>query len=217
MNNLLAIVSFYCIFFSQSSEVPVGSLPSNIENGVSAHPVGERDLQISQKYFTTTDLGAINYTAALGNPFKGLADGLGQNPLSPINHALEYTYVMFAKVLVEPDTYDWTELERMLNEVAERDRHLIPRFYMHWVPWYPELPPFLSGIVEMRQHNDFGGGWSPYYGDPNLLDAMQKFIAAFGAKYDGDPRIAFIQMGLLGKVDWRIICVIFLLLFIVSF
>jgi hypothetical protein len=39
---------------------------------------------------------------------------------------------------------------------------------------------------------------TPDYGDANLRRAMKAFIAALGAKYDGDPRVGFITAGLLG-------------------
>jgi hypothetical protein len=39
---------------------------------------------------------------------------------------------------------------------------------------------------------------SPDYDDPNLVSALENFIKAFGKRYDGDPRIAFIEIGLIG-------------------
>ncbi len=39
---------------------------------------------------------------------------------------------------------------------------------------------------------------TPDYEDPRLREALRNFIAALGARYDGDPRIGFITAGLLG-------------------
>ena len=39
---------------------------------------------------------------------------------------------------------------------------------------------------------------TPDYEDQKLRTALSNFIAAFGKKYDGDPRIGFITAGLLG-------------------
>jgi len=39
---------------------------------------------------------------------------------------------------------------------------------------------------------------SPDYDDPSLRRALRDFIRAYGQRYDGDARIAFIQVGLLG-------------------
>ena len=48
------------------------------------------------------------------------------------------------------------------------------------------------------EHDHHGHSLSPYYSDPHLRAALVHFIAALGARYDGDPRIGFIQLGLLG-------------------
>ena len=39
---------------------------------------------------------------------------------------------------------------------------------------------------------------TPDYEDPRLRAALTNFICALGARYDGDPRIGFIALGLLG-------------------
>ena len=39
---------------------------------------------------------------------------------------------------------------------------------------------------------------TPDYEDPRLREALKNFIAALGARYDGDPRLGFITAGLLG-------------------
>ena len=41
-------------------------------------------------------------------------------------------------------------------------------------------------------------GSSPDYSDPNLVTALENFIAALGAQYDSDPRVGYVQLGLLG-------------------
>lgn len=43
-----------------------------------------------------------------------------------------------------------------------------------------------------------GGGLTPDYGNETLLKALTQFVRALGKKYDGDRRIAFIHLGLLG-------------------
>ena len=41
-------------------------------------------------------------------------------------------------------------------------------------------------------------GSSPDYSDPNLITALTNFITALGNRYDNDPRVGFVQLGLLG-------------------
>ncbi|MEC8425773.1 MAG: DUF4832 domain-containing protein, partial [Myxococcota bacterium] len=59
-------------------------------------------------------------------------------------------------------------------------------------------PDFLADTVAVQAYADHGGGLSPDYSDPALREAMLAFIDALGAAYDGDPRLALIQVGLLG-------------------
>ena len=50
-------------------------------------------------------------------------------------------------------------------------------------------------------YNDFGNNGvsvSPDYSDPRLVTALEAFITALGRRYDGDPRIGFITLGLIG-------------------
>jgi len=51
----------------------------------------------------------------------------------------------------------------------------------------------------MRAYSAFGGsGLSPDYDDPRLIRALERLIAALGRRYDGSPRVAFVEMGMLG-------------------
>ena len=59
------------------------------------------------------------------------------------------------------------------------------------------LPGYLSGIVNVILTRITAGAAHPTT-PCQLQAAILDFIAAFGAAYDGDPRIAFVQWGLLG-------------------
>ena len=45
---------------------------------------------------------------------------------------------------------------------------------------------------------DLGKCWEPDYDDPVYLAKLDKFLAAFGARYDGNPNVAFVDVGTLG-------------------
>ena len=53
-------------------------------------------------------------------------------------------------------------------------------------------------LVSCETYPDLGGGCSPDYDNPELLAAMLGLIEALGSRYDGDPRLGFVQVGLLG-------------------
>ncbi|MEM4445544.1 MAG: hypothetical protein QXJ21_09380 [Thermofilum sp.] len=147
-------------------------------------------------------LGAV----PVANPLKGFipfvetARDLGE--LAPIPYTMEFAIIPVNSVVKCSGSayyFDFTYLENLLDEVADRGHQVVLRFYFD----YPSLP---SGIpqclieegLRVRVYEDYGGGLSPNYDDPRLVKLMVELIRELGLRYDGDPRIAFIQVGLLG-------------------
>jgi hypothetical protein len=104
-----------------------------------------------------------------------------------------------------PDTFDWQPLERLITDVAGRGCQTVFRFYLEYVNKPVAVPQFLLDAgVQIHDNTAVEGGkqehmLTPDYEDPRLRAAMTSFIAALGARYDGDPRVGFITAGLLGK------------------
>jgi hypothetical protein len=95
--------------------------------------------------------------------------------------------------------YRWSEWEQSWDNANGTGKHVVMRVYLD----YPSLPIgtpqwTIDRGVAMRPYTDHGGGLSPDYNDERLLAAMERFIAALGARYDTNPRIAFVQAGFLG-------------------
>ncbi|WP_246005339.1 hypothetical protein [[Actinomadura] parvosata] len=97
---------------------------------------------------------------------------------------------------------NWSILDNALNEIASYGNQAAVRFYLE----YPDgsgthpanaIPRCFDGHVTYRTNTRWGTT-SPDYDNAYLLDALSGFIAAFGARYDGDPRIGFIHLGLIG-------------------
>jgi hypothetical protein len=97
-------------------------------------------------------------------------------------------------MMTGPNEFDWTELEKQLSGSASRNMHAVFSPFIHWPGRPLRLPSFLNDI-EMIETNS---GLTPYYGDPKLLEALEQFITALGAKFDGDKRIMALHTGLLG-------------------
>ena len=72
----------------------------------------------------------------------------------------------------------------------------------HVLGYTSKVPLFViyggMNTLEFRLPGVEGRRFSPDYQDPNLLRAFEQFIHFFGAKYDGDQRIGFLHLGLLG-------------------
>jgi hypothetical protein len=52
--------------------------------------------------------------------------------------------------------------------------------------------------VSLCKYSNYGGGFSPNYDDPYMIDAMVTLIKKLASVYDGDNRIAVFQVGFLG-------------------
>lgn len=158
----------------------------------------------ASSYFTTTDLGSFNHDAASGNPLKGFLTSPDWNSNAELNSfpsSLEFYYVGLNKVMTDFQTFDWdTYLEPRLEDTASRNRHSILRFILDYPGEQTYVPQFLidRGLSFTNYSVDGDSGKSPDYNNSDLRTALLQFIQAFGEKYDGDTRIGFIQIGLLG-------------------
>ena len=169
----------------------------------------------TEYYFETSSpdvLGFLNPAAAAGNPLKGLVaypefSNFDSNATS-IDASLEAYYIGLDElmqgdplVVGSANAFNWTALESRLSSASSRHRHAILTIMCHYPNWYRlSVPQYIldAGLV-LHDYPDFlGGGKSPDYGDPLLMTALQQFVYAFGKKYDGDARIGFINLGLLG-------------------
>lgn len=143
--------------------------------------------------------------APVDNPLKGLVPYQGDvRHFFP--HSLEFNYVAYSALVKGYDMFDWQPLERLLDDIASRGHQAVIRIYLEYPDKRGVIPEFLvrDGLKVHRYLNTNTQPLppaqveTPDYEDPNLRKSLTQFIAAFGAKYDGDPRIGFITAGLLG-------------------
>jgi hypothetical protein len=131
------------------------------------------------------------------NPLKGFLPYRGTYAFP---HSMEWFYVPLKDLMSGPSTFTFASgLEPLLNDVASRGHQAVFRVFLDYPSLPSGVPQFLiDGGLVMRAYTDYGGGLSPDYENPKLVAALTAFIAAFGAKYDGDARVGFITEGLLG-------------------
>lgn len=131
------------------------------------------------------------------NPLKGFMPFQGSYSTFP--HSLEWNYVAWSDIQTGPTTYNWAAIDNLLSDVAGRGHQTVFRVYADYPGRPYAVPGFLSGVAK-NSYTDYGNStsFSPNYDDPNLLSAMTNLITAMGARYDGDPRIGFITIGLIG-------------------
>jgi hypothetical protein len=144
--------------------------------------------------------------APVDNPLKGLVPYQG-DVRDRFPHSLEFNYLSYSELVKGYDEFDWKPLEKLLDDIASRGHQAVLRIFMEYpgkkgvIPdflvkdglkvhkWlYTETQPLPPALIE-----------TPDYEDKNLRRSLKLFLAAFGKKYDGDPRIGFLTAGLLGS------------------
>ncbi len=134
--------------------------------------------------------------------------------------SLEYSYCLPCKVVTgkvgDQIQYDWSSFETMLDDIVSRGHQAIVRFRYEYpgpdgtiknatyctcnVAGATAVPKYIKdmpGYTETFSSNP-GGDGNTYYADWSNAELQwftKQFYTDFAAKYDNDPRIAFIQVG----------------------
>jgi hypothetical protein len=133
------------------------------------------------------------------NPLKGFMTSYAWGePATDFPDQMEFMYLSMADLWnASGDTLE-TGLEPRLVAAAARGHHAVLRVYIDYPNSESGLPDYLTESVSCTPYEDYGSGCSPDYDQPELVEAMLGLIAAMGARYDGDPRLGAVQVGLLG-------------------
>jgi len=151
-------------------------------------------------YYKASTQFALSYAAApADNPLKGFMPYQGSYTFP---HSLEWFYLPLKDLQTGTSTFNWDPLEAHLAAIAGRGHQAVFRVYLDYPDVAYGVPSFLSAVPK-HAYTDYGNGtdatsFSPDYSNADLQRAVLNFITALGARYDNDPRIAFITAGLLG-------------------
>jgi hypothetical protein len=147
-----------------------------------------------------TNTYSLAYSAVTNNPLKGFMPYTGSYTTFP--YSMEWSYLPLRSLMSGPTNFDWSSLDNLLTTDAGRGHQTVFRVYLD----YPTLPTgipqyLLDDGLATYSYDDYGNdGISvcPDYSNALLQVALTNFVEALGARYDGDPRIGFITVGLLG-------------------
>lgn len=148
-----------------------------------------------------TNVYSLSYTPGPpGNPLKGFMPYAGSYTTFP--YSIEWSYLPLRSLMTGPTNFSWSSLDSLLSSDVGRGHQTIFRVYLDYPTLPTGIPQYLldAGLITYT-YDDYGNdGISvcPDYENPLLDQALTNFIAALGARYDGDPRIGFVELGLLG-------------------
>ncbi|GAA5480211.1 hypothetical protein Hhel01_03735 [Haloferula helveola] len=118
-------------------------------------------------------------------------------------HSMEFSYFALDELMKGPDEFDWTPIDAVLRDVKKRRNQLIFRVYAEYPGKASAVPEYLidAGLAVTDWTSEGGRitHHTPDYEDGRFRDALEAFIKAMGAKYDGNPDIGYITAGLLGS------------------
>lgn len=125
--------------------------------------------------------------------------------------ALEFTYCLPSAVVKGKQDgaviYDWTSLETLLDKVASRGHQAILRFRYEYPGARTDgtrgataVPAYIKELPDYNEtyNADAGGDGPTYYADWSNAELQwftKQFYTDFAARYDNDPRIAFLEVG----------------------
>lgn len=136
------------------------------------------------------------------NPLKGYAPYPGPGGLADFPTTMTYHSTSWRELEPKQGEYRLAEWEaKTFKSGAARDKRVVLRVYMDYPNQPAALPQWLVDAgVKMNPYDDkeVGKGLSPDYSDSRLRAALGGLIKAMGARWNRDPQVAFVQIGLLG-------------------
>jgi hypothetical protein len=176
----LIIVSAFSVYASKASP----------ESGTSSYFTAAHSLTLDY----STDVPGLNT-----NPLKGFIPFAKTTTVFP--YSMEWFYIPLRDIMTNDNTFNWTALDKQLNEIASRGHQAAFRIYVDYPKRATGIPQFLlDDELSTFTYTDAANttSISPDYQDKRLIKAFTDVIRALGARYDGDPRIGYITAGLYG-------------------
>ena len=120
---------------------------------------------------------------------------------------LSTVYLRVPWAFVEPKEgeFNWALLDTPAQRWIAKGKRVALRLTCseNWLPF--ATPEWVKDAGAKGTFYQFGKGpseqgrtWDPDFGDPIFLEKLDRFLAAMGERYDGNPNVAFIDIGTFG-------------------
>ena len=111
---------------------------------------------------------------------------------------LEYSYMLYNDVCKEQGVFDWTPMDKLLEEVASRGHQAVVRFRYTYVGQQCAVPDYIKEWPGYEETVGKSEGRTTYFPDWRCEELQRfhlEFHKKFAERYDSDPRLAFVQTG----------------------
>ena len=111
---------------------------------------------------------------------------------------LEFAYMLYNDVCKKKDVYDWSPMEKLLDDIASRGHQAVVRFRYTYVGKKCAVPDYIKawpGYEETVGKSERKTTYFPDWRCEELQRFHKEFHRRFAERYDSDPRLAFLQTG----------------------
>lgn len=111
---------------------------------------------------------------------------------------LEFSYMLYNEVCHGKDNYDWTAMDKLLDDVASRGHQAVVRFRYVYVGEECAAPDYIKALPDYEETVGESEGHRTCFPDwrcEELKRFHMDFHRRFAERYDKDPRLAFVETG----------------------
>lgn len=131
-------------------------------------------------------------------PMTGIVLWSGNAAAADAPIQLEFSYVSYSQIVGEQGVFDWSPVETRLESAADRGHQMVLRFHDTYVGKRTGVPVSITGQPGYRITRGLSEGREtefPDWSHAGLQRFVIDFFERFAARYDRDPRLAFVQVG----------------------
>ncbi len=139
----------------------------------------------------------INKTITSVQPMTGIVYWRGSYTNTE-SISLEFSYMLYNQVVSDSGVYHWDKVENYLNDIASRHHQAVFRFRYTYVGKQTAVPDYIKNLPDYHETEGISEGqttWFPDWTNKELKRFTLEFYSKFAAKYDNDPRLAFLETG----------------------
>ena len=111
---------------------------------------------------------------------------------------LEFSYMLYNDVCKSKDDYDWSVVDKLLDQIAGRGHQAVLRFRYTYPGYSCAVPDYIKQLPEYEAFNSKSEGRKTEFPDWRCSELQRfhlEFHRLFAERYDQDPRLAYLETG----------------------